>query len=367
MKKTFREKLVFWGTKMGKKHKWLKMPILVYMTICLSIYYACLSFVHNGKKVSCVGVALLFFIISSSFGYRGQASAQDVPLDEQGLQLVMEDVSEEEIDMTEIIEDAEILETFDDVALLDEGELDLYTLDDILEEKREYLESEDDLLKDIPAETVKETEAEENIQNDVAADSTEIPQFDKEDWRLLLVNKQHPIPDGYEFPLGTIKGNLQCDDRIMEDLLDMMQAAKDDNVSLIICSPYRDYNRQTYLFNKKIDKYMGRGLSYMDAYRAASQIVTAPNASEHQLGLAIDFYSSTYQKLNSGFAKTETGIWLKENSARFGFILRYPEGKEYITGIEFEPWHFRYVGKEAAQFITEKEITLEEFWEDYLD
>ena len=76
---------------------------------------------------------------------------------------------------------------------------------------------------------------------------------------------------------------------------------------------------------------------------------------------------STHPTLNAGFADTETGKWLKEHAPEYGFILRYPLGKEYITGIEFEPWHFRYVGIEAATFITEKGITLEEFWEDYID
>ena len=109
---------------------------------------------------------------------------------------------------------------------------------------------------------------------------------------------------------------------------------------------------------------MNAGMSYMDAYKTASVTVTAPNASEHQIGLAIDFYSSTYMRLDEGFADTQAGKWLAENSYKYGFILRYPEGKEYITGIIYEPWHFRYVGVEAATVITEKGITLEEFWED---
>ena len=145
----------------------------------------------------------------------------------------------------------------------------------------------------------------------------------------------------------------------------MMQAAKDDGVDLVICSPYRDFNRQTYLFNKKIKRYMNAGMSYMDAYKKASIAVTSPNASEHRIGLAIDFYSSTYKNLNAGFADTDTGKWLKEHSYEYGFILRYPKGKEYITGIEFEPWHFRYVGVPAATYMTENELTLEELWEEY--
>ena len=82
--------------------------------------------------------------------------------------------------------------------------------------------------------------------------------------------------------------------------------------------------------------------------------------------LAIDIVSDTYTTLNAGFADTDAGIWLEQHCAEYGFILRYPEGKEFITGIEYEPWHFRYVGKEAAELIMKEEICLEEFWEKYV-
>ena len=156
---------------------------------------------------------------------------------------------------------------------------------------------------------------------------------------------------------------MQCDERILEDLLAMMQAAKDEGVDLIICSPYRDYNRQTYLFERKITRYMNAGMSYMDAYKKASITVTVPGASEHQVGLAVDIISDTYTSLDIGFEDTDAGKWLKEHSCEYGFILRYPEGKEEITGIQYEPWHFRYVGVDAAMVITSQNITLEEFVE----
>lgn len=347
MKKTFREKVVSQCTRTVKKHALLKMPMLVYMTVILSVYYACMGFVRHGKRLASVCVVLLFFLINSSFNFHDMPQTTDLQVDETGVQLAAEETAgQEDPENYDIIEDLEVLEGYDDAELEGEENPDTYTLDDILEENQEYL---DHAKEEADTKTAQEL------------------QFDRDDWRLMLVNKQHPIPEKYEFPLGTIKGNLKCDERIIEDLLDMMQAAKDSGVDLVICSPYRDYNRQTILFNRKIDKYMNKGLSYMEAYKIASQSVTAPNASEHQMGLAIDFYSSTYMALNEGFAKTETGKWLAEHSSEYGFILRYPKGKEYITGIEFEPWHFRYVGVENATFITEKEITLEEFWEEYLD
>ena len=101
----------------------------------------------------------------------------------------------------------------------------------------------------------------------------------------------------------------------------------------------------------------------MDAYKTTAQAVTVPGASEHQIGLALDIICDSYSTLDAGFGDTEAGQWLAEHSCEYGFILRYPEGKEYITSIEYEPWHFRYVGKEAATQITKEEITLEEFVE----
>ena len=89
-------------------------------------------------------------------------------------------------------------------------------------------------------------------------------------------------------------------------------------------------------------------MSYVDAYKTASITVTVPGASEHQIGLAVDIISDTYSALDIGFADTPAGQWLAEHSWEYGFILRYPKGKENITGYDYESWHYRYVGKEAA-------------------
>ena len=138
-------------------------------------------------------------------------------------------------------------------------------------------------------------------------------------------------------------------------------------MNLTICSPYRDLEYQQMLFNRKIERYMKRGMSYMEAYQLSSQAVTVPGASEHQIGLALDIVCNDYMSLDEGFGDTKAGKWLATKSCRFGFILRYPEGKENITGIEYEPWHFRYVGKAAATVIMEQGISLEEFWEEYVE
>lgn len=185
-----------------------------------------------------------------------------------------------------------------------------------------------------------------------------------DDWRLVLINKRYAIPDDYTFTFGyirTMKGTMKCDERIIPDLLKMLQAAKDDGINLQISSPYRDQAYQEYLFDRHIKDYMRQGKSYMEAYALTAQAVTIPGASEHQIGLALDIVCDTYTDLNDGFGDTEAGKWLAKHSCEYGFILRYPKGKEYITGIEYEPWHFRYVGTEAATIITNENLTLEEF------
>ena len=235
--------------------------------------------------------------------------------------------------------------------------------DDISEE--EYIEEYGsiDVIEDTASlEDLIETNKSTVIVEDTPKANDEAV-FHKDDWNILLVNKQHTIPEDYEFTLGTIKGSMRCDERIIEPLTQMFAAAKEDGVNLIVCSPYRDMARQEYLFDRKVKSFIRTGMSYVDAYKKASITVTVPGASEHQIGLAVDLISDTYSALDIGFADTAAGQWLAENSWEYGFILRYPLGKEEITGIQYEPWHFRYVGVDAAKIITEKGITLEEFVE----
>ena len=186
------------------------------------------------------------------------------------------------------------------------------------------------------------------------------PTFE-EDWSLILVNKEHLIPEDYEVELGTIRGNIKCDTRIVSNVLDMIQAARDDGVILSICSPYRDNERQVMLFNRKKRSYIAKGYSDEEAEKKASETVALPGTSEHELGLAFDFISNDYTTLDAGFARTDAGRWLKANAAEYGFILRYPSDKTDITDIEFEPWHYRYVGRAAAKEIMEKGLCLEEY------
>lgn len=331
MRKTWKENQVSKCIKTGNKHRKLK-PLMLWMIIMIVLLdHIRLFFVNNRKRLLGTAVSFLVFIVSNSFSAPAFQSQSEQSLLE-GQELVEMSEEEEEAYFEEKIET--ILE--EDV-LNESG--DKYSVDEIL----------------------KNTTVTEYVSN--GSNVTEEKRFSKEDWNLILVNKQHPVPENYTFELGTIAGSMKCDARILPELFAMLQAAKDEGVYLVVCSPYRDVSRQEILFNRKIKSHMANGCSYMEAYKKASQIVTVPGASEHQIGLALDIISNDYVVLNEGFENTDAGKWLKEHSKEYGFILRYPRGKEQITGIDYEPWHFRYVGKEAATIIMEKEITLEEFVE----
>ncbi len=185
----------------------------------------------------------------------------------------------------------------------------------------------------------------------------------KDDWSLILINKKHHIPDDYEFELETIRGQIKSDVRVIPYVLELVSGAKRDGVTVQICSPYRSDDKQEVLFKKKQKQYMRKGYSEEEAYELASQTIAIPGTSEHQVGLAFDFISDDYKMLDAGFAETKAGKWLKEHAAEYGFILRYPLGKESITEIEFEPWHYRYVGIPAAKEIMKSGLCLEEYVE----
>ena len=346
MKKTFREKVISLFTQIAKKNKLLRYPCLVAMSVVLGIYYIGRHFVTNTKRYASVVFVIIFFMNSCSFSFAvfaektGFIKAQETYsaiVEDSDIALAVES-EEENLYIDEVDEDF----NYNEEEYIDSVDV-AYTLDDILENHDGY-------------------QTDSNHTEEVFEDY----EFDSSDWRLVLINKQHPIPENYSFNLGVIKDGMLCDDRILNDLLTMMQAAKDDGINLAIKSPYRTDSRQENNFNTRIKQYMGQGYSYMEAYKLTSQVITVPGASEHQVGLALDIVCDTYGSLSAGFGDTKAGQWLAEHSCEYGFIVRYPKGKEYITSIDYEPWHFRYVGREAAMIIKEEGICLEEFWDRYL-
>ena len=183
----------------------------------------------------------------------------------------------------------------------------------------------------------------------------------EDDWNLILVNPWNKVPDSYDVTLKQLPNGLSIDERCYSDLLKMMQDCEKAGLSPKICSAYRTQEKQTQLFEDKVRRLKKQGYAEDAARKEAAKSVAVPGTSEHQLGLAVDVTDAYNQNLDSSQEKTKVQKWLMKNSWKYGFILRYPNGKSDITGIIYEPWHYRYVGKKAAKEITNQGITLEEY------
>ena len=182
-------------------------------------------------------------------------------------------------------------------------------------------------------------------------------------WCLILTNAEYPVPEDYAVTLRDVPGTDQkVDERIYEPLINMLEAMKAEGLSPVVCSGYRTLDKQEKLFNRKVSAYVKKGRSKEESYTLARQTLSIPGSGEHCLGLAVDFYTRSYHQLERAFEKTPEGKWLREHAQDYGFTLRYDEGKEEITGIEYEPWHFRYVGVDVARYLKEHNLSLEEFY-----
>ena len=181
------------------------------------------------------------------------------------------------------------------------------------------------------------------------------------DWRLMLVKPDNLIPEDYKPDLTMTKYGYEVDSRIVEDVTALIDGAKKDNVSLIICYGYRTLAQSQQLFEKQLKKQLSYGLSQEAALAEAKRWVAPPGTSDHHTGLALDIVTPEYQVLNHGFFNTPAGQWMHENSWKYGFVIRFPEDKQEITGITYEPWHLRFVGKEHAAAMHEKNLCLEEY------
>lgn len=189
----------------------------------------------------------------------------------------------------------------------------------------------------------------------------EVVKVDRDDPFLLFVNKENSLPDDFITEnLASIDGSLSSNQGIsvnevvLEKYLEMRADALEEDVHIVICSAYRSYNTQSIIYNQFLST---RGEEWTNAHSAY------PGTSEHQTGLAMDITSAEMgYGLDKSFEDTKEGVWLRENCAKYGFIIRYPEGKEDITGYTYEPWHIRYIGEEYAKIIMDEGITLEEFF-----
>lgn len=177
---------------------------------------------------------------------------------------------------------------------------------------------------------------------------------DSLDWNLIFVNEWNYIPENYTVTLMTLKNNYQVDERIYSDLQEMFDAARSEGIYPLIGEAYRTNDEQQGLYTDKVNAYIAEGYSEKEAKELANSWVALPGTSEHQLGLALDINAEKDKCTNE-----EVYMWLTENSHKYGFILRYPSDKIKITGVNYEPWHYRYVGKEAAKEIYEQGIFLD--------
>lgn len=191
---------------------------------------------------------------------------------------------------------------------------------------------------------------------------------DLNSWQLKLVNAKNPLPEGFSIETTTIAASyardvgMSYDARAVSNLNAMCSAAKADGINLLVISSFRTHSRQTSLYYNQVDKMRARypNLSDEEIKKKASTVSAFPGTSEHELGLAVDFNS-----VEESFEGTEHFRWLKAHAEEYGFVMRYAKEKESITGIIYEPWHYRYVGQKHAKKMNELGYCLEEYI-DYL-
>ncbi len=186
-------------------------------------------------------------------------------------------------------------------------------------------------------------------------------------WALVLVNGKHPLPQDFSVQTRAIQGyeDRMFDARAADALEQLLDAAAKEGHPLYLVSAYRSIQRQQALFTRKTNFYKAQGMEAEQAQEEAAKVVARPGTSEHNLGLAVDIVSAdwykTHDDLTQDFAADPAARWLRENAARFGFVLRYPKDKQALTGVEYEPWHYRYVGPTAAQELARTGCCLEEY------
>ncbi len=215
----------------------------------------------------------------------------------------------------------------------------------------------------------------ETVTVSVSETETTPPPEEEEDenidnkWAMFLVNKKNPLPADYDSRIETKVvfeswREYFLDVRAAGYLEKMLKAAENDGIDLYVVSAYRTIEYQQQNFDNSVQDRVDRGMSYDDAYADTLAEVALPGESEHNAGLALDIMVEEYQNMDDdGFEDTEAFAWLDRHAAEYGFILRYPKGKQEITGIIYEPWHYRFVGVYYANEIKKSGLCLEEYYE----
>lgn len=189
----------------------------------------------------------------------------------------------------------------------------------------------------------------------------EFPAITITEWQYVLINKDTPIKSYAPSVRQFGSDGPYVDKRMIDSLSSLVDAAKEAGFEPYISVGYRSYADQQQLFNEKASELSQNGVyTYEEAQQIAAEIVAKPGTSDHQTGLAVDILDKEYEVLDYSKMDSKFFDWLDANCAQFGFIKRYPSNKKSVTGWD-EPWHYRYVGKEVAEFIMKNGMCLEEF------
>lgn len=178
---------------------------------------------------------------------------------------------------------------------------------------------------------------------------------------VLLVNAHNPIAAQHTISPVLLRNDQVVDARCYPDLQRMMDACRAAGLQPLICSSYRTHAQQQALYDDKVARLCAQGYDAAAAAERAAREVALPGTSEHHTGLAVDIVDFNYQHLDDRQEQTPVQQWLLQHCWEYGFILRYPPDKSHITGIIYEPWHYRWVGVEAAQEMHQNNLTLEEY------
>lgn len=178
-----------------------------------------------------------------------------------------------------------------------------------------------------------------------------------DDWQLILVNAENPIPEGFSVDLTLLSDGHRIDSRVYPHLQKMFNDARNQGILPSISSSYRTSEEQQAELDQKTEEFINQGYAEDKALEIAKTWAAVPGTSEHQIGLAVDITSVNASRQSPDIVWE----WLSNNSYKYGFIRRYPPDKTDITGVNNEPWHFRYVGQAAAEEIHKRGLCLEEY------
>lgn len=211
-----------------------------------------------------------------------------------------------------------------------------------------------------------ERSAEETRRQELEAQLVATPEAHSSDWNLILVNRNNRLDGDLPIEFYHAANGLPMDARIQDAYETMMAEGRAQGLEFILVSAYRSISQQEANYWSQYNAYLNSGYSEAEAKKMTEDYIALPDASEHSTGLAVDItnpamYAAGEGGLVEAFENTAEGQWLHKNAADYGFILRYPRDKEDITMIQYESWHFRYVGVENARYMYENGLTLEEY------